>query len=69
MNFEKELERLINKNSAESSSNTPDFILAQYLNACLLAWNTGVQQRESWYGRDPRPSEPFNKPIREIGGE
>lgn len=56
MNFVKELEGLINKYSQENASNTPDFILAQFLEACLLAWNTGVQQRETWYGRDARPS-------------
>lgn len=54
--FEKELESLINRHSKENESNTPDFILAQYLSSCLAAWNTGVQQREGWYGRDPRPT-------------
>ena len=56
--FEDELQSLINRCSQENTSNTPDFILAQYMNACLLAFNTAVQQRESWYGRDPRPSIP-----------
>lgn len=45
----------LNRFSQENPSNTPDFILAQYLLACLAAWNTGVQQRETWYGRDARP--------------
>lgn len=54
--FEAELELLLNRHSLENASNTPDFILAQYLVACLGAWNTGVQQRETWYGRDPRPT-------------
>ena len=53
--FEKELEHLINKHSQENASNTPDFILAQYLIGCLAAWNQAVQQRETWYGRDARP--------------
>ena len=57
MNFEKELEKLINQCSEENGSNTPDFILAQYLVACLAAWNTACQQRETWYGRDARPGE------------
>jgi hypothetical protein len=55
--FEKELESLINRCSQENASNTPDFILAEFLIQCLSAWNVGVQQRETWYGRDPRPSE------------
>lgn len=54
--FEKDLESLINKYSQENASNTPDFILAQYLLGCLEVWNKGIQQRETWYGRDGRPS-------------
>jgi len=54
--FEKELQTAINRCSRENESNTPDFILAQYLVACLAAWNTATQQRETWYGRDARPS-------------
>src|SRR6185369_10230328 len=46
----------INCHSAENASNTPDFILSQYLCSCLDAFNTATQQRENWYGRDPRPS-------------
>ena len=44
----------LNRYSAENPSNTPDWILAQYLLGCLAAWNMGVQQRETWYGRDAR---------------
>lgn len=51
--FEKELENLINCHSQENASNTPDFILAQYLTGCLAAFNTATQQRESWYERVP----------------
>ena len=56
--FEKELAWLINKYSVENESNTPDFILAQYLRGCLAAFTIASQQREQWYGRDPRPSDP-----------
>lgn len=54
--FEEELIRLINKYSMENESNTPDFILAIYLGNCLAAFNQATQQRETWYGRDARPS-------------
>lgn len=54
--FEKNLRALINMHSMENESNTPDFILAQYLNACLLAFNIATQQRETSYGRDAQPS-------------
>ena len=49
--FIKELETLINKYSMENDSNTPDFILAAYLNNCLKTFNTTLQRREAWYGR------------------
>ena len=45
----------LNRFSAENASDTPDWILAQFLLGCLAAWNQGVQQRETWYGRDARP--------------
>lgn len=45
----------LNRYSAENPSNTPDWILAQFLLGCLAAWNQGIQQRETWYGRDARP--------------
>ena len=56
MTFEKELRELINRHNEEGASNTPDFILAQYLEACLVAFNTATQQRETWYRRDAAPS-------------
>jgi len=51
--FATELTALLNRHSQENASDTPDFILAQYLTACLLAWNSAVRRRESWYGRGP----------------
>ncbi len=56
--FTRELEQLINKYSVESESNTPDFILAEYLNNCLNTFNLAVKRRKDWYGR--------NKPSKEI---
>jgi len=50
-NFEKELRQLINRYSIEGGSNTPDFILAQYLVSCLFAYNVAVRQRAVW-GQD-----------------
>lgn len=49
--FEADLEEIINKNSKENKSDTPDFILAQYLKRCLCAFDSAVNQREIWYGR------------------
>ena len=67
--FEKELEALINKHSLENESNTPDYILAQYLINCLAAFTQATQQRENWYGRDPRPSNSDFIEIKEFLGE
>ena len=51
-NFRKELEILINKNSLENGSDTPDFILADYLTMCLETFDKTLQAREQWYGRN-----------------
>ncbi len=50
--FEKLLEQAINTTSQENASDTPDFILAQYLLGCLASWNGAVKARERWYGRE-----------------
>lgn len=52
MTLRTDIETAINKNSAENGSNTPDFLLAQYLLDCLAAFDIAVQRRERWYGRD-----------------
>lgn len=47
--FRKEIETVINKHSKESGSDTPDFVLAQYLVACLEAFDIAVRARSKWY--------------------
>lgn len=49
--FRTELEKLINIHCKENGSDTPDFILAQYLVGCLNNFDKTVQRREEWYGR------------------
>ena len=72
-NFKRELRNIINKYSKDNDSNTPDFILGQFLEGCLFLFTIAVQQREtcgesghgplftkaleSGYGRDPKPPE------------
>lgn len=41
----------INRRSRENVSNTPDFILAEYMLACLTAFETASLAREGWYGK------------------
>lgn len=50
-NFERELTSLLNRFCKENDSNTPDFILAEYIQHCLGAYNRAVTAREKWYGR------------------
>ena len=47
--FEQELRELINKYSVDTMSNTPDFILASFLNNVLVDWNHAVNARDRWY--------------------
>jgi len=47
---ERELRELLNRNSEENESNTPDSILASYLVRCLDAYNVATRAREEWYG-------------------
>lgn len=45
-----EIASAINRHSVENGSNTPDFLLAEYLVGCLGAWNTATIARDKWYG-------------------
>ncbi len=47
--FKKELEDLLNRNSMENGSNTPDFMLAEFLANCLANFNETVGKRAKWY--------------------
>jgi hypothetical protein len=51
----KELASTLNRHSAENGSNTPDFILAHYLMACLDSFDAAVKRRDEWYGIKPVP--------------
>lgn len=40
-----DLRKVINKHSLEQTSNTPDFILAEYLMTCLTAYDFAYVQK------------------------
>ncbi len=63
VDLEHALTSALNRFSAENPSNTPDWILAQFLLGCLAAWNQGIVQRERWYGREP------SSPASVAGGD
>lgn len=54
MTLQKKIENAINGVSRENVSNTPDFILAEYLMACLVAYENLHIRRENWF-RIPGP--------------
>jgi hypothetical protein len=71
--FRRELREIINKHSKENGSDTPDFILAEYLTDCLRAYDKAVRIREHWYGKETSKTNEKNefcqceKPDREMG--
>ena len=54
-----ELEKLLNGVNAENESNTPDFILAQFLFSCLSAFDEAVNRRDKWYGVHLEPANSY----------
>ena len=64
--FEYELQELLNRHSKENDSNTPDFILANYIHRCLETWAITTRERERWYGVKLAPGqsgEPLKAPV------
>lgn len=50
--FRNELEDLINKFNKEDVSDTPDFILTQFLEDSLKAFDNAVIARREWHSRE-----------------
>lgn len=50
--FLKELSSLINKANLEPVSDTPDYILAEYLWDCLVSYRNVINKRDEWFGVD-----------------
>lgn len=62
MSFEKELKQLINKYSIENGSDTPDWILAQYIMDALGAYERAVIRRDHWYSFEPKETSIIARP-------
>lgn len=64
MNFQKELYELLNKWSMETESNTPDFILAQFLMDCLRNYERTVRSCRIFFSalNEPLPAPPARTP-------
>lgn len=52
--LEKELREVINRNSIEGKSNTPDFVLAKYLINCLDIYAQAVNDRDKFSEHQPK---------------
>ena len=48
--FRDDLQKLINQHSKENGSDTPDLFLADFLVACLAAFDAVTKARDAWYG-------------------
>ena len=65
--LKRRVEALLNSAIGENGSNTPDFILAEYLMRCLSNWDITTKKRDKWYSvhlepcnkyfEDERPSD------------
>ena len=50
--FKEDLKNLINFHSMENGSDTPDWILAEYLLGCIRVFESAMIDRETYYGRN-----------------
>ena len=66
----KDIAAALNKHSAEAGSDTPDFILAQFLEGCLKAYDDAVTERDEWHTKlPPERSNPVTNPLPAGGYE
>lgn len=56
--FKTELSNLLNKHSLENNSDTPDYLLAQYLDNCLINYVETVTMRDNWHSEDKQSGAP-----------
>ena len=49
MSLTKKLQGLLNSESRGHASDTPDYILAEYMMACLEAYELAVNERDAWH--------------------
>jgi hypothetical protein len=56
-----ELASIINRYSLENNSDTPDFILSEFLWSCLQAFNRAMLQRKIWHSNGTGAAKDFFK--------
>jgi hypothetical protein len=67
MDLRVRIEQELNRASAENGSNTPDFVLAEYLTDCLAAFDKATKARDAWYGMAPRPGADRTNVVAQSG--
>jgi hypothetical protein len=67
--FEQELTVLINRHSVENGSDTPDFILAAYIEGCLELFARAAKARDGWYGHKTLSTASTESPERDKPAE
>lgn len=65
-NFEKHLTSLINVHNIENDSDTPDFVLAEFMVACLRAFNYAIKTRSDWVRKPEKPKLKVNNNPRDY---
>lgn len=53
--FLRDLAVVVNGHSRENASNTPDYILAEFMASALQAFENASRLRERWYGSELKP--------------
>lgn len=66
MELRREIEQAINRCGAEAGSDTPDWVLAEFLLGCLSSFDKAVLARTAWHGDQgqsgAQPSAPIAAP-------
>ena len=63
------LGQLVNSYSKENDSDTPDILIANYLNSCLVNYGETVKARDAWFGVDMWSNDKLAILEKEIANE
>lgn len=61
MDLKRELTTLLNRTSRENKSDTPDFLLAEFMLGCLESFERATKKRDKWYRFEPWDK--FEEPL------
>lgn len=64
--FVRDVASAVNCNSAENTSNTPDFILAEFMVKTLEAFDAATVRRAGWYGQTLEAPGQVDHPLTEM---